>query len=335
MIFRNNRAEMTERMYFVLFEILLVVLVAGIIFAKIEDVRTNQLFQKKFLARDLALVKNVEYSAPGVLVYAYGKTNPVFSLFEVALQEGTVTVGQTPYPFAADANAKFSSVPVAGTKGIALVRSEGEQWVGLEQQVNPLRLNCPALPSVARVTLDAGHGWSRILADKGEPAGDKGIETSAGHESEITRRLGAGVYGHEPAFYAVTRDLKEDSPMLLEERQRKIEGTLLSLHASTVQTVKAYVNAHGKNRDESIALACHVLNAITDAFPAAFSGASVIPVDIPRLAPDDAKRVLVADKPGVLLEIGNIADASSPLYKNPNRLADAIHGVAKAKKVIS
>ena len=328
----HRKAEMTERMYFVLFEILLVVLVAGIIFAKVDDVRTNQMFQKKFLTRDLALVKNVEYAAPGVLAYAYGKTNPVFSQFEVALQEGTVTVGQTPYPFAADANTKFSSVPVAGTKGIALVRSADEQWAGLEQQINPLRLNCPQIPAIARITLDAGHGWSQLLADKGEPAGDKGIEASSGYESEITRRLGAGVYGHEPAFYAVTRDLKEDSPMLLEERQRKIEGMLLSVHASTTPTVKAYVNAHGKNKDESTALACNVLNAVTDAFPASFSGASVIPVDVSRLAPDDAKHVLVADKPGVLLEIGSIADANSPLYKNPSRLADAIHGVAKQRR---
>ena len=330
-LFQHKRGDITERIYFILFEIVLVVLVASIIFGKINDIRTNQLFQKKFLARDLALVVNVGFAAPGVLMYAYGKQSPFFKNFEVSVRDGLVMISGIPYPYAIDQRVLFSSEPVAGTKGISIVRSGNEYWAGFEKEINPLRLRCPTMSRIARVTLDAGHGWSKLLEDRGEPAGDKGI-IAADSESEIMRRLAAGIYGHDPQFYAVTRDINQDGPLSLEERQKRIEVSLVSLHASTTPTVKAFVNAHGL-RAESEQLACAIVNAITDTAPRAFTQAYIIPVDVSKLAPQDPKRVLIADKPGVLIEIGNLNDATYPLLKNTGKLSDAIHTALLQSKV--
>lgn len=340
----TKKSQVMERLYFILFEILLIVLVASIIFNKINDIKTGQTFPKKFLARDLALVKNVEFASPGVLMYIYGKQAEAFSDFEITFDDQYVVFSGTPYPYAVDTGVTFLKKPniIAGANALALIRSSQEQLITTSGEINPLRLRCgPVIERIpGKITLDPGHGWRERIAkqerEKGASeeeiarfAGDKGIITAIGYESEIMRTLALRVYGHDPKKYAQTRSLKEDSSQSLDDRQQNVEGAVLSLHATTDPKLRAFINVKGEKKAMSEQLACKLLNAITDQFPNIFNGASIIPFDDKRILPEDAKLVLIRDKPGVLLEIGNIDDPNSPLHKERSALAKAIDSAVR------
>jgi len=57
--------------YWVLIEVVIAVMIVSAYAWYVDSVRTNTLPQKKFLARDIALVSNAIYSAPGSLYYWY------------------------------------------------------------------------------------------------------------------------------------------------------------------------------------------------------------------------------------------------------------------------
>lgn len=329
-----------EHLYFVLFEIILIVLVTSIIFNKINDIRKDQIFQKKFLARDLALVKNVEYAAPGVLAYAYGKQAEQFPQFEITFADNAVSFSGTPYPYAANTNVFLQSEPqmLTGVKAIALVRSGRDQFISNYGPINPLRLQCgDQFERISgKITLDAGHGYNEALIERQQKegaseqeikqvAGDRGIITAVGAESELMRLLAASIYGHDPNLYGQTRNLKEDTALSLEERRRLIDGAVLSLHARTDTTLKAYIDAQGKKRAASEQLACAILSSLVDYFPDAFTGVSIIPIESAALAPDDPKQVLASDKPGVFLELGDMRNAETPMIKERRTFAQAIN----------
>ncbi len=339
-----------ERLYFVLFEIILIVLVTSIIFNKINDIRKEQIFQKKFLARDLALVKNVEYAAPGVLAYAYGKQSEQFPQFEITFADHVVSFSGTPYPFAPDTRIFLQNEPkiLTGVKALALVRSGQDQFVSNYGPINPLRLQCgDSFERIrGKITLDPGHGYNEALVERQrsegaseqeiqQVAGDRGIVTAAGSESELMRLLAASIYGHDPNLYGQTRSIKEDSALSLEERKRLIDGAVLSLHARTDTTLKAFIDAQGKKRAVSEQLACMILGSLVDYFPSAFTGVSIIPIDSAVLASDDPKRVLAIDKPGVLIEIGDMRNAETPMIKERRAFAQAINEAIQHMQQVS
>jgi len=332
----SRRAEVSERLYFVLFELLIIAVVAGIIANKMNTVRNDQVFEKKFFPRDLVLVLNNAMAAPGVLLYAYGRQSPSFANFSTSFDNQYVSVSGAQYPYAADSGVKVRSdaAVIDHAKSIALVRSGSALRVATQGVINPLRLQCGPHQAIdGKITLDAGRGWSALIASQGQPAGDQGIVTSFAVESETMRQLAAAVYGHDISRYSTTRDIQLDSPITLDERIKKIDAAVVSLHASTEPKIRAFVNVRGAAKDASIQLACELVNAMTDAFPATYRGASIIPIDDTVLAQDDARRVLVRGKPGVFLEIGDMNDPAAPLLNGTRALGDALHGALSGAQV--
>jgi len=113
-----------------------------------------------------------------------------------------------------------------------------------------------------------------------------------------------------------TRDLKKeakepDETLTLDKRIAKIKGektVLVSVHlgnrAENRNYVRAYVDAHAKKKQESLYLACRVLNAFVQDLEV--DGITPIVVDLQFIANDDSKQILQASDVGVYLEIGTI-----------------------------
>jgi len=76
-------------------------------------------------------------------------------------------------------------------------------------------------------------------------------------------------------------------------------------------------------------MACEVLNALAQKLIEkgyTVTGTAIIPVDTAQLDHDDPKRVLEIGKPGLVLEVGNLAFEKNPLV---DAQADVTHAIVE------
>ncbi len=94
-LMRDRRG--TQKTYFVLAELVLLVLIAVAFMAFVVQLATNTMMEKNYLARDLALVLDTAYASPGNLNYEYGGNA---SKFIVAFDNARVGVKMPSDPLA-------------------------------------------------------------------------------------------------------------------------------------------------------------------------------------------------------------------------------------------
>lgn len=75
----HGKKGVTHDLFFNLFEFLLFGFVILALLFFIRDVSNQTIFEKNYLARDLATVSNAVYAAPGDVVYTYKETSGKFS----------------------------------------------------------------------------------------------------------------------------------------------------------------------------------------------------------------------------------------------------------------
>jgi len=69
-LFRGRKGS-TQRSYFVMIDLILLFLIAVGFLAFVAQVSSSTLFEKNYLARDLALLVDTAYAAPGSVNYLY------------------------------------------------------------------------------------------------------------------------------------------------------------------------------------------------------------------------------------------------------------------------
>lgn len=67
----NGKKGITHDLFFNVFELLLAFIVAFALFNFVNDIIKQTIFEKNYLTRDLALIINTLYAAPGEVVYNY------------------------------------------------------------------------------------------------------------------------------------------------------------------------------------------------------------------------------------------------------------------------
>jgi len=81
-----------HELYYIIMELLIVVLIAVLMFGFVKNLGTNTFFEKLYMSRDLALVVNTIYAAPGDVQYTYSndKVNMIKFYFRFNLQKATI-----------------------------------------------------------------------------------------------------------------------------------------------------------------------------------------------------------------------------------------------------
>lgn len=189
------------------------------------------------------------------------------------------------------------------------------------------------------IILDPGFGWDARLAQEGaSDPGDKGDVNQDIIESEIAWIIAAKLLGYGKDIFADksshTRSLSQDSKATIAERISRINAkgnTVISIHLgsyddTSFNPVIAYINGESDNIVASRKLACNILNSLSDKFPE-ITDLAIVPVSIEQLDRfdiDDPRRVLLKDKIGVQLVIGNVK-----ISKEDNILANKIDDIAR------
>jgi hypothetical protein len=338
----NKRADVVP-VYFRIFEVLLLVMAISIVTAEVNNIKDSGVFQKKFLARDIALLLDSITNARGNIMYVYQPPLITgFSRFSFDFSNGRVNVDGEAWPYASNTAFPAAHQKLKGTQGLFIQKVGSEvsitQLAPQPVPFNGLVMECPGIQLNAReLVIDPGYGYS-----KGEKPLVGLLKDSQGKPipaSEQMIRIGAAITANLAQYsrpIASTRALKflpgeiREETKTVQERVKTIAAhkgaIVLSLRTRTMaphmNLVKALVNKDAG--PETYQLACTLLNAFATAYPAKITGTAIIPVDPSQFSPDDPRQVLLKESLAVQLELGNIDAPNNELLQNPDQLGRVI-----------
>jgi hypothetical protein len=222
----------------VLIELLVWFLAVMLFMFKINDIKNDTLFEKQFLARDIALTTETISNLPGDTLYTY-QTNADLSKHEYVLS-GTVKVFKSgeslevTYPYYYDSHLSTNMNPLKSPKKIMFRKTGG--MLDVAENLEAANANtCPVIDTKGQL--------AKVAVDYSDDA------VAAG--TALYGRLAA-----DSSFIAIST--RGPSPALIDDRIAKI-GTDTSLVISVSKGSSLIV--HHSPADKSRKLACLILNA--------------------------------------------------------------------------
>jgi N-acetylmuramoyl-L-alanine amidase len=306
--------EMETEVYSTLMQIAILVFVLLSLGFYLKSVRDNTLFEKMYLARDVALVMNTLYAAPENtgMIYAAGEVNLANYSFDA--KDNYITVSKKDessgnekyYHYATDRayEEKFSAI--VNSKTITFIKDDNHAAVNSSNEFILNDLICAQFDSSAsnwkpNAIIDPGHGDDPNRAFEGR---DTGFIMNTLQESDYTMQIGTILRN---MGYRLTREYEHFIPQATRITAALNAEVIISLHldnySSDRNIIKAYISAESTKALESRKLACLLLSSLAELKP---DGAAIIPVFVSELTADDPRRILLKDKIAVLLELGNI-----------------------------
>jgi len=344
-MFNSKRGEALDILMHPGFVMFIAVLVLIYLLWFVQGIGSDMTYEKKFLATDLALtIDSLLASRDNVVLYylpqaedfvnvTYSFEKNKVSVFESSVSEknaGIYYFTSDPDVFFVNSLLKIKSSEVfprfskiGRVLNIADAKKEGV--------VNIYSLVCPKEKyNLGNIVFDPAHGFDAKLDQ-----GDKGFSSGSVYEYVLTREISSILHVLDTGtINSFTRDSDIDLPV--DARINGIQDSVISLHIGSVSGsdifVKAYINYDSYVRDASQKLACELVNRVSSALINAgvkVSGVAVIPV-IPSHESDLQFKILVENKPAVLLEVGNI---NMPMFSQDSKKAVAsgiIEGVRNA-----
>lgn len=111
-IFKNKKAStISHDLFFNVFELVLAIIVILALFNFVSDVAKQTIFEKNYLARDMAILINILYSAPGDVAYYYDENTDKFTFDfqpnKIVIYKPEDKENPQSYPFAENKNMQF------------------------------------------------------------------------------------------------------------------------------------------------------------------------------------------------------------------------------------
>jgi hypothetical protein len=333
-----RRAQVSLAVYFRIFEIIFLIAVIGIVAAEVKNIQDSGIYQKKFFARDIALLLDSVPNAGGNLQYVYSTPVASLSRFGVDFSNGKVSVDGEDWPYAFDSTAIFDAVPAKDSSSLLVRRLGRRTTIGpIPEKIGAFNgwfLPCGPVPRISSLIIDPGHNYvqnepqlawtggqgsvSASFFVLGVSGAIKSVADSRGIPAVLTRSLST-----KPV--EETKSLQERLDIL-----SRNDGFALSLvvgrQAKSQNVLKAFV--HKDANDDVRGFACSILNAVAgqEQYANSITGTGVIPVDPAQLGSDDPRQVLSANK-GIVIEIGSAHYPDNALLSSPQELGLVIAGV--------
>lgn len=319
----------------IIFEIILVVMVAYMMFDKVNSIQKKGFFEKKFYARDIATVLDAMPKDDTRMILAYNPPFVLLSKFDYEFKPSTILVDDEQYHHAADITAKLKNpdtIWLASTD-----KQTASNKIIPEHRYN---FKCgKTKAAIAGIILDPGHGWNQKLADEGATnPGDKGITSGSTYESELARQTAlvlSSAAKQGGLGIKSTRGLENDTNTNMTQRIKLIKENpafaVISIHygPTSNNNIKAYINADSRYFTESQRIACEALNALSEKYEKELTGTALIAINTELLPPDDPRQVLLKDRTAVLFELGSIDAFSTRTAELAGAMAQ---GIERAQK---
>lgn len=150
----NGKKGIIHEMFFNIFEIVLAFIVILALFNFVNDIVKQTIFEKNYLARDLAVLTNTIYAAPGELIYNYNENVKEFE-FSFGFKPNNIEIYENikkqkelaaivTYPFAEDKTIPFGYKIIYNDKGSVKIQFiKSKEGIDVEKFPN---INDPRSP---------------------------------------------------------------------------------------------------------------------------------------------------------------------------------------------
>jgi N-acetylmuramoyl-L-alanine amidase len=350
-MFKSKRGEVADLLMHPVFVIFVAFSVLLYLLWFAHGVGSAQTFEKKFLATDLALtIDSLLAAKDNVILYYLPQGKEFTPKFNYSFDKNQVIIFEGKQIESNAGRYYFTSDPAISMKKTSLMFKEpfvlprfallGNELLiddahDPKKRLNMYLLSCPSKKlSFKKVTLDPGHGYTADLRQ-----GSIGFSSGNRKEYILTREIAGMAQSLDTVevLSELTRD--GDFALSINDRKSRARDVLISIHIGSYNTndnfIKAYINYNSNKRDESLKLACELINQISSNLienNIKITGTAIIPI-IPEKKSDEQLNILVEDKPAVLLELGNIRRLN--IFEHKNKIAIAsgiIDGIKNAHR---
>lgn len=310
----------------------------------ISETASNDLFERNYLARDLALVVDTIYASPGNVKVVYPTLSRGYTLEfthnRVDVYDQTVDINPPlfrrgiyiyaedlnipiqPVVLAPDIDFEVGEAPTQEDYVQPIFYKDSEKMVVSNEALDTpenLFLNCPFVDTKdeawltnKKIYIDPGHG------ENYEPAKEW---QNARIIADGINMLSTNIYSTKGSF-----DNTEDIPLSQRISASQNADILISLHMAdehfSKNDMKAYVSAQSGFRDESVKLGCLIINKLIPRLNQKFTSFTIIPVTPSHSDPHTA--ILKVNKPAVVLELGNVQSPAELSEQDLSFIADSI-----------
>lgn len=347
----KKRGQITHEIYFIMMEVLIALAVAFFLFKYVNLVVEDTTLERTILSRDLALLSNTVYSAPGNLIYTYEsgtnlsrfdyvftKKPPLMEPRLIVLQQG---VAEISYPFSLNTlferniGTPQDKHTVFSPDEISFQKAEQKITVKKELTPHPEGVVCPILD-----TKETNTTQLKILVDPGKDYTNQGANNTISVSlieyqinSDISMEIKRLLQQNIPNIIFTREKIKANLTERLTKINSENANITLSIHTGNysptkINTFKAYYNYKSTKKEQIQKLACFISNKISNQTNLV---TTTLPLDVENLQELDSRKILVpTDKIQLYLEVGNIqASKEDNTLLNYSKISNAIKDAIK------
>jgi len=271
---KGKKGDMEQTIYFVIFEIILVAITAIALFNYTNNLAKSTSFEREAMSRDLALLIDTIYMAPGNLHYTYDNNYTTFD-FRVIFGNSIVEVSEEGKPitpffyYGANPNIKMDAYQQTSKDVFSFSKSDNE--IKLNSEFNKDLFYCPYVNTTKK-------DWSIVL--------DTDFSYGIQRAQKITG----------------TPNQKKET---IKDKQNEIISFYMGDEESTQNPLKIYILSDSNQIAKSRKLACKIANWLMQGAKTKFTSTEIIPTYESK-DESDQKYILTKDKAQVFVEAGNI-----------------------------
>jgi len=328
MLFRGKRGQQeAPDLILTIAELLMVLMAVTIIFGFIKYWSNDLTFEKRYIAKDSALLINSIYASPSkVYVPYYYDTHNFQIKFGESMdmrKKGTQDVVSKKivhsmvkekndekknyewYQFGKVKNNVFAKDWLKLHEGIKINKSGKKLGISEHFQENVLLLDCPSI--------DTDRIVGNVLFDPGHSENEGYFDGNHYYEGNIVGKILESIEISSPNFIFESTRKPDNKKVRLDDKDiQKLVDTghsvIIGLHVGSYKSktniIRAYYSIESNDiiKKKSKKLACFILNEFAKFDKIDIDGTSIVPI----YEGDYENALLPKDKVAILLEIGNI-----------------------------
>ncbi len=290
-LFHGKKAQSIIHAKLVLiFELVVPLLILLILLAWVNDLATNQSFDKNYVARDTALLTSVLYSSPENIFYNHTTEQYIFDFsknqVKVLFKDDNFPI----YYHYSKNNIIFKNQgEIKTNNSLLFLKSDNEFEVNTALKINIDKIPCPL-----------------IITNKPSSLGIDPLKIDR-VDKDITLKIAETIKTNLITYIPDTRLTRDEE---LERDVKDLENveSIIGIRAKSdnfnKNYLKAYYSLESSRNKESRKLACLTVNKLLDSFE--FDGAAVIGINPEDFNESHQEKILDNNKVAIILEIGNL-----------------------------
>ena len=132
--FIGKKADVTHELYFVTAQVSIAMFILWVLLSYVDSIKEDTLFEKIYLSKDIALIADMIYAAPGSVLYEYSNEKADLSKYSFNFESQKLSVQEIKegeelsieHPYAQDLNYNTKNLKLSGEPKFVIFKSDKE-----------------------------------------------------------------------------------------------------------------------------------------------------------------------------------------------------------------